>query len=34
MRMLDYEHEHRKPPSLEAVAQLLSTMLYHKRFFP
>jgi 20S proteasome subunit beta 6 len=34
MRMLDYEHEHRKPPSLEAVAQLLSTMLYYKRFFP
>jgi 20S proteasome subunit beta 6 len=34
MRMSDYEHEHKKPPSLEAVAQLLSTMLYHKRFFP
>ena len=34
MRMSDYEHEHRKAPSLEAVAQLLSTMLYHKRFFP
>jgi len=34
MRMSDYEHEHRKAPNLEAVAQLLSTMLYHKRFFP
>lgn len=29
-----YEHEHKKEPSITAIAQLLSTMLYYKRFFP
>jgi 20S proteasome subunit beta 6 len=29
-----YLHEHLKPMSTPAVAQLVSTMLYHKRFFP
>lgn len=29
-----YEHAHRKPPSVQALAQLLSTILYYKRFFP
>jgi len=33
-RICTYEHRHRKPPSITAIAQLLSTMLYHKRFFP
>merc|ERR1719409_2450438 len=33
-RIVTYEHKHRKQPSLEAVAQMLSTMLYYKRFFP
>merc|ERR1712196_510255 len=34
MRVQDYEYEHRRPPTIEAIAQLLSTMLYGKRFFP
>lgn len=29
-----YLHEHHKPMSTPAVAQLIVTMLYHKRFFP
>lgn len=29
-----YNHEHQKVMSTQAVAQLLSTMLYYKRFFP
>lgn len=29
-----YHHEHQKPMSTLATAQMLSTMLYHKRFFP
>merc|ERR1719390_458717 len=33
-RIVMYEHKHRKQPSIVAVAQMLSTMLYHKRFFP
>lgn len=33
-RMKMYLHEHHKPMSTPAVAQLISTMLYYKRFFP
>eukprot|EP00386_Alphamonas_edax_P011869 GDKI01037310.1.p1 GENE.GDKI01037310.1~~GDKI01037310.1.p1 ORF type:complete len:274 (-),score=111.52 GDKI01037310.1:235-996(-) len=33
-RVAMYEHEHRRQPSVEAIAQMLSTMLYYKRFFP
>merc|ERR1719379_266296 len=33
-RIVMYEHTHRKPPSVTAIAQMLSTMLYYKRFFP
>ena len=29
-----YEHEHHKPMSCGAVAQLVATMFYHRRFFP
>ena len=29
-----YEHEHNKKASAPAIAQLLSTMLYNRRFFP
>lgn len=33
-RLQWYEHQHRKPMSTPAIAQLLSTLLYGKRFFP
>merc|ERR1719359_825388 len=33
-RIVMYEHKHRKQPSVVAIAQMLSTMLYYKRFFP
>ncbi|KAK2712022.1 hypothetical protein QYM36_010899 [Artemia franciscana] len=33
-RMKIYLHQHLKPMSTSAVAQMLSTMLYQKRFFP
>lgn len=33
-RLAQYEMRHGKPMSCPAVAQLLSTTLYHKRFFP
>lgn len=29
-----YEHEHQKEMTTPAIAQMLSTMLYYKRFFP
>ena len=29
-----YEHQHRKQPSVTAIAQMLATTLYYKRFFP
>eukprot|EP00922_Rhytidocystis_sp_ex-Travisia-forbesii_P013103 GHVS01019635.1.p1 GENE.GHVS01019635.1~~GHVS01019635.1.p1 ORF type:complete len:250 (-),score=24.32 GHVS01019635.1:242-991(-) len=29
-----YEHAHRRAPSVCAIAQMLSTVLYQKRFFP
>lgn len=29
-----YQHEHRKEPQVTAIAQMLSTILYGKRFFP
>jgi 20S proteasome subunit beta 6 len=29
-----YEYEHNKKPSTQAVAQLISNMLYNRRFFP
>eukprot|EP01066_Platyproteum_vivax_P008514 Platyproteum_vivax@DN3581_c0_g1_i3.p1 len=34
IRVSMYEHEHRKSPSVTAIAQMLSNTLYHKRFFP
>eukprot|EP01089_Gocevia_fonbrunei_P023545 TRINITY_DN9999_c0_g1_i2.p1 TRINITY_DN9999_c0_g1~~TRINITY_DN9999_c0_g1_i2.p1 ORF type:complete len:215 (-),score=55.75 TRINITY_DN9999_c0_g1_i2:37-681(-) len=34
IRLQNYEHQHRKKMSATAIAQLLSTTLYHKRFFP
>merc|ERR1719398_670991 len=33
-RMVMYEHKHRRQPSVVAIAQMLSTVLYYKRFFP
>jgi len=33
-RLQWYEHQHRKPMSTPAIAQMLSTILYSKRFFP
>lgn len=29
-----YQHEHQKEMTTPAAAQMLSIMLYHKRFFP
>ena len=29
-----YRFQHHRPPTIEALAQLLSTTLYHRRFFP
>jgi 20S proteasome alpha/beta subunit len=34
MRNIMYQHDHSKPMSVSAVAQLLSNTLYYKRFFP
>lgn len=33
-RLTMYEHQHGKPMSTTAIAQLLSTILYQRRFFP
>lgn len=33
-RIKMYEHEHGKFPSISAVAAMLSTILYYRRFFP
>jgi 20S proteasome subunit beta 6 len=33
-RIVMYEHNHRREPSVTAIAQMLSTILYYKRFFP
>mmetsp|Transcript_35276 Transcript_35276/g.53019 ORF Transcript_35276/g.53019 Transcript_35276/m.53019 type:complete len:223 (-) Transcript_35276:60-728(-) len=33
-RIVMYEHKHRRQPSVVAIAQMLSTVLYYKRFFP
>jgi len=33
-RLTMYEHQHGKPMATPAIAQLLSTTLYHRRFFP
>lgn len=33
-RLKMYEHEHNKQMTSSAVAAMLSTMLYHRRFFP
>jgi len=33
-RIFMYEHKHRREPSVPAIAQMLSTMLYSRRFFP
>jgi len=34
IRITMYQHTHRKEPSITAIAQMLSTILYGKRFFP
>lgn len=34
VRIVMYEHKHRRQPSCTAIGQMLSTMLYQKRFFP
>ena len=34
VRVAMYKHQHREEPSVVAVAQLLSTVLYSRRFFP
>ena len=34
MRLKAYRHNHNKSMSTPAIAQMTSTMLYHKRFFP
>jgi len=34
VRLKMYEHEHNKKASTPAIAQLISTMLYNRRFFP
>jgi len=34
MRIALFEHDHRKVPSINAIAQMLSTILYYRRFFP
>eukprot|EP00930_Biecheleria_cincta_P029744 TRINITY_DN2065_c0_g3_i1.p1 TRINITY_DN2065_c0_g3~~TRINITY_DN2065_c0_g3_i1.p1 ORF type:complete len:220 (-),score=45.45 TRINITY_DN2065_c0_g3_i1:165-824(-) len=33
-RLIMYEHQHRRQASVNAIAQMLSTTLYYKRFFP
>jgi len=33
-RIVMYEHQHRRQPSVTAIAQMLSSTLYYKRFFP
>ncbi|CDJ30986.1 proteasome subunit beta type 1, putative [Eimeria mitis] len=34
VRVALFKHQHREEPSIEALAQLLSTVLYSRRFFP
>merc|ERR1712066_815581 len=34
IRIVMYQHKHMRSPSVTAIAQMLSTVLYHKRFFP